>query len=707
MGKPHLRRNVGNMKQKREAGRWVVGLIASLASATMASAVTAANSDWPSYGRDTNEDRFSPLTEINGDSIDKLGLAWSLDLPREARSLEATPLEVNGVLYFTTSLSVVYAVDVKTGKKLWVYDPQAWRHNPQAMRTTQGYHRGVAYDMGTVFFGSSDGRLISLDAATGKPKWITDTVEDPISRKTITGAPRVFNGKVIIGHAGADVGSRGCVTAYDEKTGKQVWRFWTVPRDPRQGPQENATLQMALKSWSGEWYRWGGGGAVWNAITFDPELNRIYFGTSNSANYDPKQRNPKGLDNLFLASIVAVDADTGKYVWHYQVNPNEAWDYKATMDMVLADLTIEGKTRKVLMQAPTNGFYYVIDRTNGKVISAEKLGKVTWADRIDVATGRPVERPNIRYENGPSTFWPSPWGIHNWQAMSYSPKTGLAYIPTMKLPATYNSTPRDKAEAEGLIIGSKRYWFPIGASFGAGKIDADDATGALVAWDPIRQKEIWRKPYTYMWNGGTLVTASNLVFQGTADGWFYAYDAESGKQLWKYAVKNGVIAPPITYQVDSQQYVSLLVGYGGATPPAGKLFDPGWRYGKQPPRVLTFKLGGRANLPDTPGPDYSVSPIYDPSEKIDETAAARGENLWNHTCGLCHGTAGIGAGSVAPDLRESAAAHNYDSLRVIMKEGTLAFGGMPKFDDRTDSEVRDVFMYIREISKPAQTASPQ
>ena len=668
-------------------------------------AVSIAGSDWPSYGLDDSEDRYSTLTQINPKTVEQLGLAWSMDLPRQARSLEATPLEIDGTLYFTTSLSVVYAVDATTGKMRWTYDPEAWKHNPQAFRTTQGYHRGVAYSDGNIFFGSSDGRLISLNASTGSVNWIVDTVQEENSRKQITGAPRVFNGKVIIGHAGADVGSRGCVTAYDQKSGKQVWRFWTVPHDPRTGPQENATLEKALKTWSGSWYKWGGGGAVWNAITYDKKFNRIYFGTSNSANFDPKQRNPENLDNLFLASIVAVDADTGEYAWHYQVNPNEAWDFKAAADIVLADITIKGRPHSVLMQAPTNGFFYVIDRKDGRLLSAEKLGKVTWADRIDMETGRPVERPNIRYENGPSTFWPSPWGVHNWQAMSYSPKTGLVYVPTMKMPGTYNSTPRDREEAEGLVVGSKRYWFPIGASFAIAKIDPDDGTGALVAWDPVQSKIRWKVDHPYLWNGGTLVTASNLVFQGTADGWLFAYDAISGKELWKFNVGNGVIAPPITYALDGTQYVSVLVGYGGATPPAGKLFDPGWRFGKQPPRLLTFRIGAAAKIPPTPGPDFSVHPIDEPSLAIDAQASARGENLWNHTCLLCHGVAGIGAGSIAPDLRESVAAHDFQALRSIMKDGSLVAGGMPKFDDRTDDEVRDVQMYIRTISRAAQAQS--
>jgi quinohemoprotein ethanol dehydrogenase len=670
-------------------------------------AAPVGDSGWPSYGLNNSEDRFSPLAQINESSVSKLGLAWSMDLPPQARTLEATPLEVDGTLYFTTSLSVVYAVDAVTGKQLWTYDPESWKHRPQAFRSTEGYHRGVAYSNGAVFVGASDGRLISLDAKTGKENWITNTVEGPNSRKQISGAPRVFNGKVIIGNGGADVGTRGYVTAYDQKTGKQVWRFYTVPRDPREGPQENPVLEKALKTWSGEWYKWGGGGTVWNAITFDPELNRIYFGTGNSSNYDPKQRNPKNLDNLFLASIVAVDADTGKYIWHYQVNPNEAWDYKATMDIITANVSIDGKPRKVLMQAPSNGFFYLIDRETGKLISAEKLGKVTWADRIDLKTGRPVEKPNIRYEKGASTFWPSSWGLHSWHAMSYSPKTGLAYVPIMKLPGKFDSNDEERAEADKMVVGSKRYWFPMGGGVvGAPKIDPDDGTGELVAWDPLTQKAKWRVQHKGFWNGGTLVTEGNLVFQATSDGILHAYNAENGKEVWTYNLRNGAVAPPITYSIKGVQYITLLVGYGGATPPGGKMMDPGWRYGKHTPRVLTFKLDGKAQLPETPGPSFEVNAIDDPKLPIDEASAKRGERIWGHTCQVCHGLAGVGAGPVAPDLRESAAAHDYDTLRSVLIDGALVQGGMPQYDDRTDQEVKDLHMYIRKISRDAAKKGP-
>lgn len=656
-----------------------------------------AEGDWPLYGRDSNEQRFSPLEDINPSNVKNLGLAWSLDLPFEARTLEATPLEVDGVLYFTASLSVAYAIDAATGKQLWSYDPQAGAQRPRALRIVNGISRGLAYDDGKVIIGASDGRLIALDAKTGKPIWSVQTIEDPEDRKQITGAPRVFNGKVIIGNAGADVGTRGYVTAYDVRTGRKLWRFFVVPGDPAKGFEDEAQA-MAARTWGGEWWKWGGGGTPWNGITFDAEFNRIYVGTGNSANYNPEQRSPGGGDNLFLASIVALDADTGKYVWHYQVNPREAWDFKATADMMLADLTIDGKPRKVLMQAPTNGFFYVLDRTNGKLISAEKLGKVTWASHIDLKTGRPVEAPNIRYEKGPVTFWPSPWGIHNWQAMAFSPKTGLVYIPTMKMSATYSATPQDAKDAESLVIGSRRYHFPIGATFAMANTDPDDGTGALVAWDPVAQKARWTVKQKNVWNGGTLATASGLVFQGTGDGWLHAHDAENGKELWKFYTGNGIIAPPITYSVKGVQYLTILAGYGGSAPD-----DPGWRYGIHAPRVLTFKLGGTARLAPMPGPVDTMAAVPGlPKLDFDDAAAQRGQAAWFHTCGICHGT-GTSPSAIAPDLRQSAGLTDFAYLQSIVQGGALAVRGMPQYDEMPDAELRDIQMFLRRAASAPPT----
>jgi quinohemoprotein ethanol dehydrogenase len=675
--------------------RWTAILTIGIAPLLLgAIAIPAVQSgDWRSYGLDSSEQRFSPLTQIDARTVKQLGLAWSMDLPLNARGLQATPLAIDGTLYFSTSLSIVYAVDAVSGRELWRYDPEVGKYNPRSLRISLGVNRGVAYGEGLIFVGTLDGRLAALDAASGKPKWIVNTIEEVNARKQITGAPRVFNGKVIIGNAGADFGTRGYVTAYDIKTGKKVWRFYTVPGDPSKG-FEDETQAMAAKTWGGKWWQWGGGGTAWNGLTFDKELNRIYVGTGNSSNYNPEQRSPGGGDNLFLASIVALDADTGKYIWHYQVNPREAWDFKATADMILADLNIAGKRHKVLMQAPTNGFFYVLDRESGKLLSAEKLGKVTWAERIDLKTGRPVEAPNIRYQQGPVTFWPSPWGIHDWQAMSFNPKLGLAFIPTIKLAGTYQTTPELQEKAKALVLGAKHYTYAFGATYAPTKSDPDDGTGGLVAWDPVQQKPRWTVKYASAWNGGTLTTASNLVFQGTADGWLHAYDATNGHELWRYYANNGIIAPPITYSVKGDQYITILVSYINFMPYTP---DEGWRYGKHVPRVLTFKLGGTAKLPATPPPSYVVNAVKDPTP-LDLAMARRGEALFDESCVTCHGVAGAIQGASAPDLRESAAARDLDTLRTIVHDGALSLGGMPQFDEYGDDQLRDISMYIQYVS---------
>jgi len=683
--------------------RWV---LATASLAIVATAVTGAtpkqgNADWPSYGLTADESRFSPLTQINADTVKNLGLAWSIDLPVTARGLQGTPLMVGRTLYFTTSMAIVYAVDAATGRQLWTYDPEGGLHNPAAMRTSLGVNRGLAYSDGAIFVGSVDGRLISLDARTGKANWIVDTFDDPDAHKTITGAPRVFNGKVIIGSAGGDFGQRASVSAFDAKTGRRVWRFYIVPGDPAKGFEDQAQA-MAAKTWSGEWWRWGGGGDAWNGFTFDAELNRIYIGTGNAGPYNPRLRSPGGGDNLFIASIVALDADTGKYVWHYQLNPSESWDYKATADMIVADLEIAGKPRKVLMQAPTNGFFYVLDRLTGKVISAEKLGKVTWAERIDLATGRPIEAPGIRYENGPVTFWPSPQGVHNWHAMSFNPQMGLVYIPTLKLAGFYDATAEDVEGArKWMEKGGKSWrWPAFGARYGKRKIDPDDGTGELVAWDPVAQKKRWSVPTPYGWGGGTLTTRSNLVFQGTADGWLHAYDGATGHELWKYYVNQGIIAPPITYAVGGAQYVTVLAGYLNLQPQSG---DAGWRWGKHAPRVVTFKLGGTARLSTMPGPDRSVDAIDDPAQAIDPVNATRGQALFGMNCASCHGGGAQSLGIGAPDLRESQVARDFDAFRTVVHEGALATVGMPKFDELSDDELRQIQMYIWQVSRAAKS----
>jgi quinohemoprotein ethanol dehydrogenase len=615
-----------------------------------------------------------------------LGLAWSLDLPDE-HVLEATPLAVDGVLYFTGSYAAVYAVDAVTGKLLWKFDPQVWKQNPAKLRFTLPVNRGAAYADGRVFAGTMDGRLIALDAKTGKLLWSAQTVS-PDSPQTITGAPRVFKGKVIIGHAGADYGSRGYVTAYDQKTGQQVWRFYTAPGSPEENKGDPA-MERAAATWTGEYWKTGTGGTVWNGITFDPDLNRVYIGTGNSGPYDPAVRSPGGGDNLYLASIVALDADTGKYIWHYQVNPREAWDYKATANMIAATLTIEGKPRKVLMQSPTNGFFYVLDRETGKLISAEKTGKVTWAERIDLTTGRPVEAPNIRYETGELIMWPSMMGTHNWQAMSFNPQTGLVYIPYMQLGVHFVKKMVKTAPGEA----------SIGAiSFTAMKTDPEDGKGALLAWDPVKQKARWKVQHETFWNGGTLTTAGGLVFQGTPDGYLSAFDADTGKRLWRFYAGLGILAAPISYSVNGKQFISVLVGYGAAW---GEVMNVGWKYGAQPRRLLNFALDGKAVLPPSPPPDMKVHPVDDPSLQLDEADVKSGKSLFLVNCAQCHGADLIGSGAPGPDLRESQIAINLQAMTAVVHDGVLLEKGMPRFEMLSPEQVRQIHAYIRAGSREA------
>jgi len=592
------------------------------------------------------------------------------------------------VLYFTGSYACVYAVDGSSGKLLWKYDPQTWKVSPLKTLFNFAANRGVAYADGRVFVAALDGRLIALDARTGKPLWTAETV-DAHSLQTVTGAPRAFKGRVIIGNAGADMGVRGYVTAYDAATGKQVWRFYTAPGSPEQNKGDPA-MERAAATWTGPFWKSGTGGVVWDSMSFDAELNRIYLGTGNAGPYDPKMRSPGGGANLYTASIVAVDADTGKYVWHYQINPRDAWDYDATQGMVIADLTIAGAPRKVLMQAPKNGFFYVLDRTTGKPISAGKIGKVNWADHIDMQTGLPVEAPNIRYENGATLLWPGPLGAHSWQAMAFSPQTGLAYIPTMQVGArlSHDKQGRGSVSVNGVTIADV-------------KADASDGRGALLAWDPVRQKARWKVRHDDIWNGGVLATAGGLVFQGTADGNFSAYDATTGHQVWHFNAGLGIIAAPMSYMAGGHQYVSVLVGYGGSAAIWGDLMNVGWKYGVQPRRLLTFALGGKGVLPPSAPPDKSVKAVDDPAEKIDPADVAAGYGMFI-ACSACHGRDLVSVGAPAPDLRESRIVLDKAAFLSVVHDGALKEHGMPGFFILGPKQLLQIRAYIRQGAREAR-----
>ena len=669
-----------------------------MSAVALTAAVGASDTNWYSHGGSRDEGNYSVLDQINAQTVGRLGLAWSLDLPGEV-SLEATPLAIDGRLYFSGSSSDVYAVDARSGRVLWKYDPQVWRYRPEHLKLIWGINRGVAYSNGRVFVGTQDGRLIALEAGSGRLLWSVKTLADK-SLQTITGAPWAIKGKVLIGNGGADFGARGYVTAYDERSGKRLWRFYTVPGDPSKGyeaePFEFETMKMAAATWGKDWWKiGGGGGTVWDNMTYDPELNRIYIGVGNAGPWNPRVRSPGGGDNLFIASIVALDADTGHYIWHYQANPGEGWDYKNTTNMITADLTIDGKVRKVLMQSPTNGFFYVIDRTTGKLISAEKTGKVTWADHIDLSTGRPVETDNIRYQKGPTEIWPSPWGTHNWQGMSFSPQSGLVYIPYMQLGARFTDDGMPAPASPEPAVKFSGVYLQLLVR------DPDDNTGALLAWDPVTQQPRWRMPRAAFWNGGVLSTAGGLVFQGTADGQLLAHDAITGAQRWEFDAGNGIIASPITYTASGVQFISILVGYGGATPFVSDLVNRGWKFGAQPRRLLTFALDGAASLPPTAPRDYIVHALDDPGLSVDEAQAADGRVLYQANCAYCHGRLLISAGTPAADLRESALALHWESFRAVVKDGLLLPRLMPQFHELSDDKLRAIFIYVRSGARQA------
>jgi quinohemoprotein ethanol dehydrogenase len=662
--------------------------------ADAASAVAAGQfTNWTTHNGGPAEANYSGLNQLNRRNIRRLGLAWSLNLVGEV-SLEATPLAIDGTLYFTGSSSDVYAVDAVSGRLLWKFDPEIWKYRPEHLKLVWGINRGVAYSNGRVFVGTLDGRLIALDGKSGVPIWTVKTVADD-SVQTITGAPLVVKGTVLIGNGGADFGARGYVTAYDASTGRMAWRFYTVPGDPAKG-FENEAMAMAAKTWSGQWWNvGGGGGTVWDNMTYDPELNQIYIGVGNAGPWNPRLRSPGGGDNLFVASIVALNADTGKYVWHYQVNPGESWDYKATANMITTDLNINGKTRKVVMQSPSNGFFYVIDRVTGKLISAEKIGKTTWADHIDLATGRPVEVQNAHYDQGSLELWPSSLGSHSWQGMSFNPSTGLVYIPSMQLGERITDDKSGRPDSNDPPVHFGGVYVDLLVR------DTDDDTGALLAWDPISQKQRWKVRRAAMWNGGVLSTAGELVFQGTADGEFEAFDAVDGHRLWSFNAHHGIIACPVTYAVAGRQYVSILAGYGGTIGPFGKLMNRGWKFGAQPRRLLTFALGESAKLPPTAPADFAVHAVDDRSLVIDPDQARVGLIAYQGNCAYCHGRLLQSPGAPAPDLRESAIALNWTSFHATLKEGTLLPKLMPNFGQMSEQQMRDIYIYIRAGARQA------
>ncbi len=659
---------------------------------TDAMIAAAGENEWLSYGRDYAEQRFSPLTRINDSNVAGLGLAWSADLDT-ARGQEATPLMHDGILYTTTAWSMVKAYDAKTGAVKWTYDPQVPREKLVDV-CCDAVNRGVAIYGDKVYVGTLDGRLVALDAKTGKVAWSKLTIPEG-SHQAITGAPRIAKGKVLIGSAGSEYFSRGYLSAYDPQTGDELWKFYTVPGDPAKG-FEGKHLEVAAKTWSGEWWKTGGGGNVWDSITYDPVTNLIYFGTANAEPWNPAKRggdNQKASDSLYTASIVAVNADTGEYAWHFQETPEDRWDFDSNQQIMVADLTIGGKQQHVVMHAPKNGFFYTLDARTGKFLSGKPFVEgINWASGLDPVTGAPRINPEAKYEQTGKPFvgFPGAVGAHSWSPMSFSPKTGLVYIPVNYTPQFYAADPDWKPGKTG---------FQLGIDASGGAVPADKAvraatqkalTGALVAFDPVAGKARWTVPYPVPTNGGTLATAGNLVFQGTATGQFLAYSADTGKQLWTFGTQSGVLAAPMTYAIDGEQYVAVMVGWGGVWDVSGgKLVST---LTPNISRLMVFKLGARGTLPALPP---SAARVLDPppSTGTPEQLAV-GAKLYTNSCSVCHGVSAV-AGSLNPDLRHSTALGNTKLWRQIVHDGLLRQNGMVAWKDQFSPEqIEAIRLYV-------------
>ncbi|MDK1023831.1 MAG: PQQ-dependent dehydrogenase, methanol/ethanol family [Gammaproteobacteria bacterium] len=635
---------------------------------------------WPLHGLDAGETRYSELGDINQETVAELGVAWTYELGSN-RGVETTPIVIDGIMYATAPWSVVHAIDAATGKALWRFDPEVPRQWGR-WACCDVVNRGVAVWQDRLFFGTLDGRLVALDRHNGKKVWEVQTTprDKPY---TITGAPRIADGKVIIGNGGAEYGVRGFVTAYAVTTGEQVWRFYTVPGDPSK-PLEHPDLELALPTWSGQWWQAGGGGTAWDSMAYDPELKLIYVGTGNGSPWSRYARSPGGGDNLFLSSIIALDVETGRLRWHYQTTPGDNWDYTATQHILLTDLTINGEMRKILLQAPKNGFLYAIDRVTGELISATQYVNLNWASHVDLETGRPVETGDANYSGKLKKVIPGPPGGHNWQPMSYSQNTQLLYLPAHDTGMWYSRNGQFEYDPATWNLGVK-FDDEVAAHDAA---DPAEFRGHLIAWDPVARKPRWQKRFAGHWNGGLLSTAGGLVFQGTADGHFTAYRDSDGEELWQTRSTSGFFAPPVTYRSGGEQYVAIAAGIGGGgmgNKVEGAMINEYHNEG----RIIAFKLGGNAPMPVSQKRDLDFPELPEITASADQVA--QGKELYRTYCGWCHNSS-----MLLPDLRYLAK-EKHAMFKEIVIDGAFLELGMPRFDDVLNAEdTRAIQAYVLE-----------
>ncbi|MFK7828575.1 MAG: PQQ-dependent dehydrogenase, methanol/ethanol family [Congregibacter sp.] len=673
---------------------------ATLESASSPSAAASTDVDWAQHGLNAAETRFSQLEQINEENVAELGLKWYFDYPA-ARGKEASPIVVDGRIYTTGSWSHVFAHDAITGELEWFYDPRVPR-DWAVHACCDVVNRGVALHDDKVYFGTLDGRLISLDATDGSLLWEVQTT-DRDRPYTITGAPRIVKDKVIIGNGGSELGVRGFVSAYDLDNGSMHWRFYTVPGNPENG-FENTALEEAAETWGGgPWWEIGGGGTVWDSMAYDPELNLLYVGVGNGSPWNREIRSPEGGDNLYLSSILALNPDDGSYVWHYQTTPGDSWDYTATQHMILADLPVEGTNRKVIMQAPKNGFFYVLDRETGELLSADAYAAVTWASHVDLETGRPVETDNARYTAGPTGLTlPGPVGGHNWHPMSFNPEQGLVYIPRQDTGWVYANDENFEYRPGFWNTGtdSRPATLPDDPSIKDAVLQT--VRGVIVAWDPIAREARWEVEHTGPWNGGMLSTAGNLLLQGNADGQVVAYRASDGQRLWDFDAQTGVVAPPVTYQINGDQYIAVVAGWGGSLAMVG---GEALKAGPSPnrSRLLVFKLGADTELPPAINVPLEIHP---PAMVASADSVESGRGVYLRYCVFCHGDGAV-SGGTTPDLR-ALTPEKHAQFQAIVRGGLHWEKGMVGFaGEISESQTEDIRAYLVERAHVALSSMQQ
>ena len=651
-------------------------LAASVAAALVLSGlvVSSANAagsekpaEWTTYGGDASEQRFSPLKQINADSIGQVGLAWYAQLS-EGGGYQTTPLVIDGRMYVTTPWSKVYAFDAKTGKQLWKYDPEVPREIAGTSICCNISNRGAAFWNGKIIWGTLDGRLVAVDAKSGKKRWETQ-VTDPAMAYSITGAPRIGNGIVFIGQGGAEFYTRGFLAGVDADTGKERWRFWTVPGDPSKGPDHAASddvMAMAAKTWTGEWWKAGGGGSTWDGILYDAQTGTVVFGTGNGIPWPAHIRSPGGGDNLFTASIVAVDAKTGKYKWHYQAVPMDGFDFDNTAPLTVADLDIGGQKKHVVMQAPKNGVFYVIEVATGKVVSATPfVPSLNWLIGFDEQNNwKPILNPEADYGKTGKGFHVVSSQAHVWHPQSYNPNTGLMYVP-----ARYGVMSL-VAEKGARILGNQLVDVSMSKQPEGPRPQIQGAGAFLLAWDPVKRKAAWTQREG-SGSAGTLTTAGNLVFQGTAGQKFTAFRADTGEKIWSTDTQGNVVPGPVTYSIDGVQYLAAISSA-----------STGFAAARGVNRLLVYKVGGKVALP--PAPPATPLVLNPPENFGDAAMRAHGQQVYESSCTGCHEGGRMFTGY--PDLNYTMALNSGPLFKAIVIDGALKENGMLPFNKSLTAE---------------------